>query len=279
MNKDQFLQDKSVQRFVEWMIPKVDNRNGFIHQYRNRKSRTDWSCDSVFDAYINYGWGFKCDLPGHGKVSGKSYAESAWVLSEISRGLRQSMDQKDPRNLLSYSRSVLKWGGVTPSNLERLAQMGDAIYDYYRDAIARLEPLTVATSDNFEGLIMNSGFTKIYSLLLDDFVIYDSRVGAALCLLVRDYLEEIEVLEIPATLGFAWKDVRGERNGRREPSKGHYRFRELSGRCHIDNNVRANWLLKDIAHKSKFTSTQSPTRALEAALFMIGYSVKEGPRA
>jgi hypothetical protein len=157
--------------------------------------------------------------------------------------------------------------------------MGDAIYDYYRDAIARLEPLTVATSDNFEGLIMNSGFTKIYSLLLDDFVIYDSRVGAALCLLVRDYLEEIEVLEIPATLGFAWKDVRGERNGRREPSKGHYRFRELSGRCHIDNNVRANWLLKDIAHKSKFTSTQSPTRALEAALFMIGYSVKEGPRA
>ena len=39
---------------------------------------------------------------------------------------------------------------------------------------------------------MNSGFTKIYSLYIDDFIIYDSRVGAALGFLVRCYCEEKE---------------------------------------------------------------------------------------
>ena len=36
---------------------------------------------------------------------------------------------------------------------------------------------------------MNAGFVKIYSLLCDDCVIYDGRVGAALGLLTRQFCE------------------------------------------------------------------------------------------
>ena len=34
---------------------------------------------------------------------------------------------------------------------------------------------------------MNSGWTKVYALMLDDFPIYDGRVGAAMGYLVRRY--------------------------------------------------------------------------------------------
>lgn len=34
---------------------------------------------------------------------------------------------------------------------------------------------------------MNSGFTKLYSLIFDKFIMYDSRVAAALAFLVMRY--------------------------------------------------------------------------------------------
>jgi len=39
-------------------------------------------------------------------------------------------------------------------------------------------------------LRMNAAFTKVYSLIMDDFLIYDSRVAAALCMIIVHYLEK-----------------------------------------------------------------------------------------
>ena len=59
-----------------------------------------------------------------------------------------------------------------------------------------------------EIIIMNSGFTKIYSLYINDFIIYDSRVGAALCYLVKLYCIEQKQGGVPSSLKFAYGDAR-----------------------------------------------------------------------
>lgn len=133
-------------------------------------------------------------------------------------------------------------------------------------------------SDNINSsIIMNSGFAKIYSLLLNDFIIYDGRVGAALGLLVRNYCEEKGIARIPNELLFRWKRGRGTGN-RRNPSSKRYVFPELnSSKTHIENNIRANWLLKLISENtnSRFRRIEDNNRmrAIESALFMIGYDV------
>ena len=62
-----------------------------------------------------------------------------------------------------------------------------------------------------EIIIMNSGFTKIYSLYINDFIIYDSRVGAALCYLVKLYCIEQKQGGVPSLLKFAYGDARNRR--------------------------------------------------------------------
>jgi hypothetical protein len=131
---------------------------------------------------------------------------------------------------------------------------------------------------------MNSGFTKIYSLYIDDFIIYDGRVGAALGLLVRMFCEDSKFKAVPVELAFAWGKgkesiYQNSCENRRNPSKESYRFPELlnNSKRHIENNIRANWLLREIIDKtkSKFSNLDNSIqmRALEAALFMIGYDV------
>ncbi|MBC6399703.1 MAG: hypothetical protein GDA42_01780 [Ekhidna sp.] len=111
-------------------------------------------------------------------------------------------------------------------------------------------------------------------------MIYDSRVGAALGLLIRNFLTDKNILEIPNELKFAYgkaRPTKGDKSGinKRNPSNENFKFPFLRNddKFHTLNNIRANWLLKDIADKSAFKNESSPIRALEAALFMIGYSV------
>ena len=51
-----------------------------------------------------------------------------------------------------------------------------------------------------EIIIMNSGFTKILFFIYNDFIIYDSRVGAALCYLVKLYCIEQKQGGVPSSL-------------------------------------------------------------------------------
>lgn len=178
----------------------------------------------------------------------------------------------------------MEWGGVLNKNREKIFNMGSDITRYLSEARAILNPNTYNTDCDTENIIMNSGFTKIYSLIIDDFIIYDGRVGATLGLLVRKYCECNNLSSIPKELLFAYGNARVGKNenglkNRRNPSEKQYRFPMLSNssKKHIENNLRANWLLKEIISKcdSKFKKLDEniQLRALEASLFMIGYDV------
>lgn len=280
MKKQAYLDTPIVQEFIQWIVPRISGEVAFEHTYTSSRSKQQWSCTSIYNAFENYSWRFSCNLPDSDKTSGNTFQESKAVLGAIEKGLRQALQQAESGDLLAYSASVLQWGGVLRSNYDYLENLGDGIDTFFESAVTRLDPETVDTNDDFSGLRMNSGFTKIYSLLIDNFVIYDSRVGAALGLLIRLFLEEKQIENIPNELKFAYGNARPTKGdtgplNRRNPSQGSLKFPLLTNddKKHIDHNIRANWLLKELAGQSTFSTEPSPIRALESALFMIGYAV------
>lgn len=282
MTKDNYLNNATVLHFTEWIAPKISQSDNFIHHYIIARNNQQWNCNSIYNAYELYNWNFQCSLPGEGFVIGNTYQENSAILKSISNGLQQSLQNQDQVGLLAYCNSVLKWGGVTRGNAERLRQMGDGIVPYFESAINSLNPETTNTEQDFGDIHMNAGFSKIYSLMIDQFIIYDSRVGAALGLLVKQYLTDRNSDQIPDVLHFAYANARPTQAdagliNRRNPSNNRYTFQALNNNParHIRNNLHANWLLKEISQQTMFNQTDNPIRALESALFMIGYSVRE----
>ncbi|NLX88398.1 MAG: hypothetical protein GXZ09_03185 [Syntrophomonadaceae bacterium] len=198
--------------------------------------------------------------------------------------LRNSIENMDHAACSKYCLLILQWGGVRNKNDKRIQQLGSQICNYFRE-VEQIFSSDLLLSDYYrDGIIMNSGFTKIYALYLEDFIIYDGRVGAALGFLVRKFCEDMELNQVPPELLFAWG--RGKEQtykpgsiNRRNPSKGHYIFPELlnNPKRHTESNIKANWLLKAILDntQSKFNKLDQKMQliALQSALFMIGYCV------
>lgn len=218
------------------------------------------------------------------RISGNTFDKSALALSKLSQGLKKSLQDSDPDACRKHCCSILQWGGVLAKNDKRIDGLGIEICHYFKKIQNSI--VNNRSSDDYyqPEMIMNSGFTKIYSLYIDDFIIYDGRVGAALGLLVRKFCEDYSLETVPVELAFAWgkgkeSSYRRSAVNRRNPGSDRYTFPELSNnpKRHTENNIRANWLLREIADQtqSQFNKLEKDLqmRAIEAALFMIGYQV------
>jgi len=283
MDKLEFLESPSVKDFVIWLGLRLDKPKSFMHTYTMKRGNIAWSCDSIYSAYERYHWPFKCADPVTGKqLIGQTFEESQRTLLRLSEGLRQSVMDNDSERVRQHCLSILDWGGVLPKNRVKIENLGNDLPKYLDNVRRRLDPAGFDTNSDYTDIIMNSGFTKIYSLLIDDFIIYDGRVGAALGLLVRKYCEDNNLLSIPPKLLFAYGNARTtsyQPVNRRNPGTKRHRFPVLTNSSpkHIENNLRGNWLLKEVLEtcNSKFNLLHPSIqlRALESALFMIGYEV------
>ncbi len=278
MKEREYLDQPIVKEFMRWVSQRINNIGSFEHNYWIRKTKQDWYCKSIFNAYEKYSWRFHCIMPNGIRLSGSSYLESKLVLDELSGILNDSIRKGNEKMLKDASISVLSWGGVKRYNVIQIENHENYL-QHIVETIDRLNPRTVSLGDNFNGIVLNSGFTKIYSLLINDFIIYDGRVGAALGYLVRLFLESRLDGNLPDALHFYYGVEYGATSAisRRDPSSLQYRFKRLtnSSHNHINNNVRANWVAKHLSNRSRFSELDNPIRALESALFMIGYDISE----
>lgn len=286
MNKKEFLESSSVMNFIDWISHILDQPGSFLHAYQIKKPKKSWQCTSLYSAYENYSWSFKTTDPESGKLlTGSSFNDNLLVLMKLSDGLKQSISQEDHINCRNHCYSILKWGGVYNKNNLKIDAYGDGICNYLANVREIFTNNKSSLESNNNQIIMNSGFTKIYSLCIDDFIIYDGRVGAALCLLVRKFCEDTRLDNAPVELAFAWAKGRettymSSSKNKRNPSSEKYQFPELlnNPRRHLENNIRANWLIAEILRKteSRFNGldTDIQMRAFESALFMIGYQVR-----
>lgn len=286
MLREEYLSSNNVKKFIKWIEVYLDEKGSFLHEYTTGRPKLDFKCDSIYSAYENYGWNFSYINENATKISGFTYIESEKALHVMGNRIREGLDENSTVKCRNACIQVLQWGGVTNKNQDVIIKMGDELTSYLKMVSDRFKADLNLEEYYIPGIHMNSGFTKIYSLILDDYVIYDSRVGAALCLLVRKFCEKMELEKVPDELKFAWAMARTTKyspkiTNMRYPGSSKYDFPALSNKpeMHTYYNIKANWLLKSIIDntESKFNDLDKnkQLRALESALFMIGYSVNK----
>lgn len=264
MNKNDYKNSIEVRDFILWIEERLDR---FSHSYILKSTKETWECNSIYHAYESFVW------------HKKNFEQTIDILSSFSERLRESIACEDSKLCSDVCIEIFGWGGVLHANRKKLQELGDFLCPYLHEVKVHLSQDLSLEDYFYNELYMSAGFTKIYSLLLDDFIIYDSRVGAALGLLVRKYCEEKELVSVPENLTFAWGNKRGDHLKTRNPSSIRYKFPTLSTpKRHLENNIRANWLLTEILQgtNSSFGTLEKTKqlRALECALFMVGYHVK-----
>lgn len=296
MNKTEYLALPEVAQFTEFLRSRLLSDDGqFAHAYemesRGRSVATiPWSCDSIYDAFLKYDWRYSYRDPHTGeKHTGSSFDESERVLSVLSKKLKKAVAERNSTEASYCCQIVLDWGGVLGSskkgNKRKLESFDGALAGYLaetkllfdsREARLTNKYLVLTEGKSFD-VVMNAGFTKIYSILCEDFIIYDGRVGAALGLLVREFLEhQNDSKVLPDELAFHYGRAKNSKV-KRNPSRGSLKFPGLSSSspAHIRSNLKANWILQDLSQRGagKFSTLKNPLRGIEAALFMIGYRV------
>jgi hypothetical protein len=259
--KNEYHSSQPVKDFNVWIEPLLDTPQSFVHEYFNVKKRKKYEFDNLFTAYKLYDWK---------------------PIDDIAASLVKSISESDEQSCVNACSDMLEWGlGKSKAyhdNMKRVINLSPSPCTYFRLAQERLELSLSSGEYFFPEMHMTSGFSKIYSAYINNFMIYDGRVGAALGLLVRAFCIQANLPYVPHELQFAWTKGRSTRT--RNPSCDIYVFPELQSNkpgVYLENNIRANWLMSAVANKtkSKFANLDSHLRlrALEQALFMIGYDI------
>ncbi|WP_312918375.1 hypothetical protein [Stutzerimonas kunmingensis] len=206
------------------------------------------------------------------------------VLNELADGINACLKHPilDNEELAGWVRAIMVWGGVftrsaknkTKGNAGWLDEQKPDLATYMRNALEALKGDDDISHLNMKNLRSNAGTTKVHSLTLPDFVIYDSRVAAALAWLVRRWaIEGNEV--VPEHLRFACMKAKTSKIAlkRRSPDESLFRYFTPSGhfRSHHKHalwNLRANWLVQAAIEQAQANDWSS--RKVEAALFMMG---------
>jgi len=263
---------------VGWVQDRLDVPGSFRHSYRRWKPSGLWSCDSLYGAFESYHWAFEFAHPDDGRfVRGTSFAETRSALEDLGRMLSDSLAGRDVPRCLAACLSVLAWGGVVRGNERHLRAMGSRLLPHLEGVKSKLvlESLDTRALPRVQ---MSSGMVKIYSLLVDDLVMYDSRVAAALCLLTRLFCQDADIRLIPVALRFRLLPHRSR--AQRDPGTREYTFPLVAASgwtAYLDSVARASWLLRAVVRgkSSRFSPLAGGTdlHALQSALFMVGYDV------
>lgn len=286
MTKDEYLKGAPGE-FAQWLAARLADK-AITHSYVRRDGELI-ELAGLEAGLARYDWPFDLELPGFdGRFKGSTYLEAEPVLEHIHQGLADALSKADPTERTEATRDwalfVLEWGRVTARNkawvFKHQASL-PSILSQTANALRQGDD-DVIFSRGQRLVRFNSGMSKIYSLLVPDFVIYDSRVAAALGWLIVHWCRDTGQLEVPETLRFRWLPSRQPAGSRRallrNPSVGGLKFPRQwsSARMYARSNLRASWVLSEALRQSEgtaFHAARKPLRALEAALFTLGYDL------
>lgn len=234
--------------------------------------QTRWWCDSFHQAALHYSW------TTTGPASFPTLAST----------LAAHMAAGDESATESTCLQIFKWGSVAAQSSDRSRRW---IVSKAKDKnlIAKLKfaAYLLGPSSPFKlklfgpgGLLMNSAMAKVYAAVDPvNIVIYDGRVGAALCLLVRDFLKGTLAAVVPKDLAFLWGPPRVGPRSMRNPSCAPYTFLSLYSTGIADQHRaealrRANMILERMRSSLASRNHKVSLSEIGDALFMIGYDVR-----
>lgn len=297
--REDYLADPDVRDFVAFLRALLQDTGALRHAWRHEREGYNWQCGSLLDAVHRYRYRVIPQLRAlTGHVDFQSLHANAVVLDQLKTDLRLAIKSTNEPAAQKAATAILSWGGTNRGEhnsraLAHLATTPGGLIGYLircqtafgSGATLDLSPLAATPP----GLRSNAGFTKIYSLAFDDFVIYDSRVAAALGLLIvrwRAQCAYASAIKAPIPIRLQLCHLPAMGNSHRDPNDNAFHITGLphcTGHLqHLQSNVRANWLLVHALHGTHFGREIAghplqfpvlPLRALEAALFMIGYDL------
>ncbi len=293
--------DETIRALVDYLKGLLGDGPPVAHCYRHRRPAYQWQCLGLLEAVERYRFpviNYKNFHALVGPPPRDTLTANSTILLHLQNTLRNAWHIRNEALIVDTAIDILVWGGTNRGghNEERVRAASARPNGFlgYLDLCQR--SFGTGTSVNLAPFIgsgyaicSNAGFTKIYALALDNFIIYDSRVAAALGLIVVRCLALCghRNAAIPASVAFR-ADNRGQSAQQRDPNSnafGLMGFPLANGneaREHLMWNIRANALLTRVLAGSEFEKavlgnparfSVQPVRALEAALFMIGYDL------
>jgi hypothetical protein len=261
---------------------------------------------SLRDAYETYYWptnslvpvtGEATDEAGDDEEEGEELAaitfdreSNSTRLAELRGLITKGLNDSNAERTFIAAMKILDWGQVYKGSVGWLIQKheNNALVTDVKRAVAILDGDQLSATDAFGamGLRMDSGLTKVYSLASKHSIIYDDRVGAALGLIVIQFLKaypehqhKAKKDKVPEELKFM-RSATASRNpscaaeGFKLPSK-------RGGALHAQSNLMANWIMYRIAGELPILwdkhDVTDKLRAMESAFFMLGYRVAQAP--
>lgn len=277
MKKSTYL--AQTQAFATWMAHQLGNDSKLTHHYYRPNAADAVHFSNLADAMRQYAWPVNTTAREAGNAA-SSLEANTLVLDRLKTALKSADTDESMRDACV---AVMQWGGVVNGNVSWLAHntvgLNALVHDMARLLDCDDDDMKRLPTD----LRFNAGMTKVYSLLVDDFIIYDSRVAAALCWFVMQWARENNLETIPDALSFPCMPAKESDHPRirkiRNPGSGAWHFPRLNNhpRLHAQWNLRASWLLEAVLNEASSTTVfhqaAQPLRALEAALFMWGYDL------
>ena len=281
MKKQEYLKNEEIISFTNWIAEQITSPTGSTlhNSYVTRKPKHDFAFNGISDALKSYAWGFS-EVEGL-FPEGSTYADNEFALGLLEKNLIESIKTNNQSHFCKACVDVVKWGGVSAHNKKWLESKKENLIPEILKVLSALKN----DDDDFKidsiDFRFNAGMTKIYSLLLPNFVIYDSRVAASLAWLVLQWSRKSQI-DVPGILQFpcmpAKESTTTVHRKIRNPDTTIFPALNNNHLLHAKWNLRASWLIEAIAMKikdknSEFSTKSNPVRALEAALFMWGYDL------
>ena len=269
ITKKQFYDDPDVHEMACWMAKHFDDKSEWAHRYQ-RNSR-NWNCNGLYDAFQKYEW------------DDTDWKNTKEELDAFRRDLRGACKAGDTGRVVLICKCILRWGGVKRGNIKYLEDHKPRIIQELQhmkgllsiDKLPSKQDMCAFPNRPKSEYRMNAGFSKIYSLLCDYCVMYDSRVAAALGLLARQFCKVKEYKQVPSKLEF--RPPPNQTQQIRNASCGSLKFRPLwrNSQLYTEQVMCASWFLRLALEKEPnvFSSGEEGLHELAAGLFMIGYDL------
>lgn len=262
MQRDGYLAGQSVAAFVEWAGYLMRGEWRLAHSYTERKSGAQFQCNTLYGAFQNYRWG-----GDNSADTVRKFDRFAQIFNEIGT-ISNDVDQD---RFITNAIAVAKWGNITLRLNDWKEMLPSDLAELIRDIKRRLDPASADTDDLRGFKYMSSGYSKIYSALIPNLPIYDSRVACALACLVEIYRQDVGLPQVPPLLNLGIPLGRGNAGGRCS-SPAIYGSQKSR---YAKSNLQFAWLMQGMtADPGDFAQVPAGQRvdALQSALFMLGYA-------
>jgi len=180
---------------------------------------------------------------------------------------------------------IFVWGNVLSGNVKKAVELykSKKLRNYIRKVIVLLKnkdiilntKMTKSNNKTDIEIIWSSGWTKVYSFINNDILIYDSRVSAFLNhTLTNDIIyNEEQLIELKKLTKYLF-NFQGAVNRDRLVDKKEFGFKNgnPTGVNGLNANLVSSWIIELLKEK---LSIKEDVRIFERAFFMLGFDLKQ----